>query len=64
LTVAACSSVLFLSATAFAQQAPAVAAPAPAPLRMAFVDLQRVAARLTVVEHRQVEDGSTHAGEW
>jgi Skp family chaperone for outer membrane proteins len=46
LTVAACSSVLFLSATAFAQQAvppPAVTAPAPA-LRMAFVDLQRVAA--------------------
>src|SRR5881392_3340854 len=37
--VAACSSVVFLSATAFAQQAPA-----PAPLRMAFVDLQRVAA--------------------
>jgi outer membrane protein len=47
-TVAACSSVLFLSATAFAQQAPAPAPPsvtAPAPaLRMAFLDLQRVAA--------------------
>jgi outer membrane protein len=39
------SSVLFLSATAFAQQPPAAAAaPAPAQLRMAFVDLQRVAA--------------------
>ena len=51
LTVAACSSVLLLSATAFAQQAPpapsvAVTAPAPA-LRMAFVDLQRVAAEST-----------------
>jgi outer membrane protein len=45
LSVAACSSILFLSAQAFAQQPPAtVAAPAPAPLRMAFVDLQRVAA--------------------
>ena len=45
LTVAACSSLVFLTATAFAQQPPAVAAaPAPAPLRMAFVDLQRVAA--------------------
>src|ERR1700674_1098681 len=45
LTVAACSSVLLLSAQAFAQQPPAtVAAPAPSPLRMAFVDLQRVAA--------------------
>jgi outer membrane protein len=53
LTVAACSSVLFLSASAFAQQAPAPAPAAPAPpsvsppaqaLRMAFVDLQRVAA--------------------
>jgi outer membrane protein len=45
LTVAACSSVLLLSAQAFAQQPPAVAAaPAPPPLRMAFVDLQRVAA--------------------
>src|SRR5581483_1839690 len=44
-TIAACSSLLFLSATAFAQQPPAVAAaPAPGPLRMAFVDLQRVAA--------------------
>src|SRR5437764_15488720 len=48
LTVAVCSSVVFLSATAFAQQAPApvppsVTAPAPA-LRMAFLDLQRVAA--------------------
>ena len=45
LTVAAFSSVLFLSTTAFAQQPPpAATAPAPAPLRMAFVDLQRVAA--------------------
>jgi len=44
--VAACSSVLFLSATAFAQAPPAVTAPAPA-LRMAFVDLQRVAAEST-----------------
>ena len=45
LTVATCSSVLFLTATAFAQQPPpAVAAPSPSPLRMAFVDLQRVAA--------------------
>ena len=45
LSVAACSSILFLSAHAFAQQPPAtVAAPAPSPLRMAFVDLQRVAA--------------------
>jgi outer membrane protein len=47
LTVAACSSVLFLSATAFAQQPPMAAAPAPPPLRMAFVDLQRVAAEST-----------------
>ena len=47
-TIAACSSVLFLSAPAFAQQPPAVAAaPAPPPLRMAFVDLQRVAAEST-----------------
>ena len=47
-TIAACSSVLFLSAQAFAQQPPAVAAaPAPPPLRMAFVDLQRVAAEST-----------------
>jgi outer membrane protein len=56
LTVAVCSSVLLLSATAFAQQPPAqppasqgppsVTAPAPA-LRMAFVDLQRVAAEST-----------------
>src|SRR5205823_9007 len=52
LTVAACSSVVFMSATAFAQQAPtpapppSVTAPAPA-LRMAFVDLQRVAAEST-----------------
>ena len=56
-TVAACSSVLLLSATAFAQQPPAqppaqqvpppsVSAPSPA-LRMAFVDLQRVAAEST-----------------
>jgi outer membrane protein len=45
ITVVACSSLLFLSGAAFAQQPPAVAAaPAPAPLRMAFVDLQRVAA--------------------
>ena len=46
LTVAACSSALLLSASAFAQQPtppPSVTAPAPA-LRMAFVDLQRVAA--------------------
>lgn len=42
LTVAAVFSVMVLSAPAFAQQ-PAVVAPAPAPLRMAFVDLQRVA---------------------
>jgi outer membrane protein len=48
LTVAACSSVLLLSAQAFAQQPPAVAASAPTPpLRMAFVDLQRVAAEST-----------------
>lgn len=47
-SVAAFSSVLFLSATAFAQQPPPVAtAPAPAPLRMAFVDLRRVAAEST-----------------
>ena len=47
-TVAAVSSVLFLSTTAFAQQPPPVATgPAPAPLRMAFVDLQRVAAEST-----------------
>jgi outer membrane protein len=49
LTVAACSSLLLMSATAFAQQAPTpptVTAPAPA-LRMAFVDLQRVAAEST-----------------
>ncbi len=59
-TVAVCSSVFFLSAGAFAQQpaagaaapAPAQAAPAPAPtgpgaLRMAFIDLQRVAAEST-----------------
>jgi outer membrane protein len=48
LTVAACSSVLLLSTQAFAQQPPAVAAPpSPPPLRMAFVDLQRVAAEST-----------------
>jgi outer membrane protein len=49
LTVAVFSSVLFLSATAFAQQPPppVATAPAPAPLRMAFVDLQRVAAEST-----------------
>jgi outer membrane protein len=48
LTIAACSTVLLLSATAFAQQpapmAAPPAAPAPTALRMAFVDLQRVAA--------------------
>lgn len=49
LPAAACSSLLFLSATAFAQQPPLPAPPsvvpaAPPPLRMAFVDLQRVAA--------------------
>ena len=43
LTVAAMFSVLVLSAPAFAQ----VAAPAPPPLRMAFVDLQRIAAEST-----------------
>lgn len=42
LTVAAVFSVLVSSATAFAQ-APAVAAPS-APMKMAFVDLQRIAA--------------------
>lgn len=47
LTVAACLTVLFLGATASAQQPAAVAAPAAAPLRMAFVDLQRVAAEST-----------------
>jgi len=60
LTVTICSSALLFSANAFAQQAPAppaaappaqaaapsVSAPAPA-LRMAFVDLQRVAAEST-----------------
>lgn len=46
LTVAACVSVLLLGAQALAQQPQAVAA-APAPLRMAFVDLQRVAAEST-----------------
>src|SRR5947208_3204589 len=45
MTVAACSSFVLLTATAFAQQPPPMASgPAPAPLRMAFVDLQRVAA--------------------
>ena len=44
LTVAAVFSVLVLSAPAFAQAPPAVTAPAPAALRMAFVDLQRIAA--------------------
>lgn len=43
LTVAAVFSVLVLGAPAFAQS-PAVAAPPAAPLRMAFVDLQRIAA--------------------
>jgi len=43
LTVAAMFSVLVLSAPAHAQ----VAAPAPPPLRMAFVDLQRIAAEST-----------------
>jgi outer membrane protein len=43
LTVAAVCSVLVLSAPAFAQVAAVAAAP-QAPLRMAFVDLQRVAA--------------------
>jgi outer membrane protein len=54
LTVALCSSALLLGATAFAQQPaapaaapPTAAAPAPAALRMAFVDLQRVAAEST-----------------
>lgn len=52
LTAAVFCSVLVSSAAAFAQQPPpaaqpappSVSAPAPAPLRMAFVDLQRVAA--------------------
>lgn len=43
LTAAAVCSLMVLSAPAFAQQ-PAVAGPAPGPLRIAFVDLQRVAA--------------------
>jgi outer membrane protein len=43
LTVAAMFSVLVLSAPAYAQ----VAAPPPPPLRMAFVDLQRIAAEST-----------------
>ena len=43
LTVAAVFSVLVLGAPAFAQ----VAAPPPPPLRMAFVDLQRIAAEST-----------------
>jgi outer membrane protein len=43
LTVAAVLSVMVLSVPALAQQ-PVVSAPAPAPLKMAFVDLQRVAA--------------------
>ena len=48
LTVAACSSALLFGAQAFAQQPTVVAAaPAPPPLRMAFVDLQRVAAEST-----------------
>ncbi len=44
LTVASVFSVLALSAPAFAQAPPAIAAPPAAPLRMAFVDLQRIAA--------------------
>ncbi|MSO55434.1 MAG: OmpH family outer membrane protein [Acidobacteria bacterium] len=47
LTVAAAFSVMMLSGVAFAQAPPAVSAPpapAPAPLRMAFLDLQRIAA--------------------
>ncbi|MCM3881436.1 MAG: OmpH family outer membrane protein [Vicinamibacterales bacterium] len=43
LTVAAVCSVLVLGAPAFAQS-PAVTAPPAAPMRMAFVDLQRIAA--------------------
>jgi outer membrane protein len=42
LTVAAVFSVMVLGSPAFAQQ-PVVSAPAPSPLKMAFVDLQRVA---------------------
>ena len=43
---AAVCSVIVLGAPAFAQEPPAVAPPAkpPAPLRMAFLDLQRIAA--------------------
>ena len=46
LTVAAVLSVMVLSAPAFAQAPAAAAAPAQAqaPLRMAFLDLQRIAA--------------------
>ena len=45
LIAAAVFSVLVLGSPVFGQQPPpAVAAPPPAPLRMAFVDLQRVAA--------------------
>jgi outer membrane protein len=43
-TVAAVCCAAVLRAPAFAQQAPSVTPPAPAPLRMAFIDLQRVAA--------------------
>ncbi|HKY21956.1 MAG TPA: OmpH family outer membrane protein [Vicinamibacterales bacterium] len=47
LTAAAVCSVMVFSGSAFAQAPPAVSAPpapAPAPLRMAFLDLQRIAA--------------------
>jgi outer membrane protein len=47
LTVAAAFGVMMLSGSALAQAPPAVSAPpapAPAPLRMAFLDLQRIAA--------------------
>ena len=47
LTVAAFSSLLFIGAPALAQQPPAVAAAPSPPLRMAFVDLQRVATEST-----------------
>ena len=46
LTVAAVCSVIVLSAPAFAQEPPTATPPAKpqAPLRMAFLDLQRIAA--------------------